>query len=80
MHPDGSVWFTDPPFGIRGNYEGFKAPSEVKPAVYRVDKLGNIDMITDEMAGPNGVCFSQDYKKAVSYTHLDVYKRQARWI
>jgi len=63
VHPDGSIWFTDPPFGIRGNYEGFKAPSEVKPAVYRVDKSGQMDMITDEMSGPNGVCFSHDYKK-----------------
>jgi len=63
VHPDGSIWFTDPPFGIRGNYEGFKAPSEVKPAAYRVDKSGQLDMITDEMAGPNGVCFSHDYKK-----------------
>jgi gluconolactonase len=63
VHPDGSIWFTDPPFGIRGNYEGFKATSEVKPAVYRVDKSGQMDMITDEMSGPNGVCFSNDYKK-----------------
>jgi len=63
VHPDGSIWFTDPPFGIRGNYEGFKAQSEVKPAVYRVDKTGQMDIITDEMAGPNGVCFSNDYKK-----------------
>ena len=29
VHPDGGVWFTDPPFGINGNYEGFKAQSEV---------------------------------------------------
>jgi gluconolactonase len=63
VHPDGGVWFTDPPYGILGNYEGFKAPSEVKPAVYRVDKSGQMDMITDEMDGPNGVCFSNDYKK-----------------
>src|SRR3978361_214374 len=39
-HPDGSVCFTDPPYGIRGYYEGFKAESQLKPAVYRVDKLG----------------------------------------
>jgi len=63
VHPDGSIWFTDPPFGIRGNYEGFKAESEVKPAVYRVDKSGSMDLITDEMSGPNGVCFSHDYKR-----------------
>ena len=34
---DGSVWFTDPPFGILGYYEGHKADSENKPAVYRLD-------------------------------------------
>ena len=35
--PIGSIWFTDPLYGIRGNYEGFKAESETKPAIYRVD-------------------------------------------
>ena len=34
---DGSVWFTDPTFGILGYYEGHKAESENKPAVYRLD-------------------------------------------
>ncbi|HXP84911.1 MAG TPA: SMP-30/gluconolactonase/LRE family protein [Bryobacteraceae bacterium] len=64
VHPDGSIWFTDPPYGINGNYEGFRADKEVKEAVYRVDpKTKQMDKITDEMNGPNGICFSPDYKK-----------------
>ena len=44
VHPDGSIWFTDPMYGIRGNYEGFKAESETKPGVYRVDPdTGQVD-------------------------------------
>lgn len=63
VHPNGTIWFTDPIYGIRGNYEGFKAESETKPAVYRVDpKAGAIDLVTDEMTGPNGLCFSPDYR------------------
>ena len=64
VHPDGSIWFTDPPYGINGNYEGFKADKELKEAFYRVDpKNGQMDLINDEMTGPNGICFSPDYKK-----------------
>jgi len=64
VHPDGGIWFSDPTYGINGNYEGFKAPKELKEAVYRVDpQTGKMDKITDEMDGPNGVCFSPDYKK-----------------
>ena len=37
VHPDGGIWFTDPPYGILGNYEGFQATPELKEAVYRVD-------------------------------------------
>ena len=51
VHPDGGIWFTDPSYGIRGNYEGFKADSETKEAVYRVDgRTGHIEKVTDELA------------------------------
>jgi gluconolactonase len=64
VHPDGGIWFTDPGYGIRGTYEGFKADSETKEAVYRVDgKSGQIEKVTDQPAQPNGLCFSPDYKK-----------------
>lgn len=64
VHPDGAIWFTDPPYGIRGNYEGFKGESETKPAVYRVDpKTAQLSMVSDEVVGPNGLCFSPDYTK-----------------
>ena len=62
VHPDGGIWFTDPPFGIRGNYEGNQAERELKEAVYRVDGAsGRIEMVTDEVNAPNGLCFSPDY-------------------
>ncbi|MGA3238414.1 MAG: SMP-30/gluconolactonase/LRE family protein [Bryobacteraceae bacterium] len=64
VHPDGGIWFTDPTYGILGNYEGFEAKPEVKEAVYRVDpKTGQMDKLTDELDKPNGICFSPDYKK-----------------
>jgi gluconolactonase len=64
VHPDGGIWFTDPPYGINGNYEGFKGDKEIKEAVYRADgKTGQIEKITDDVTGPNGICFSPDYKK-----------------
>jgi gluconolactonase len=64
VHPDGGIWFTDPIYGIRGYYEGFKGESEIKEAVYRVDgKTGQMEKLTDELNEPNGICFSPDYKK-----------------
>lgn len=65
VHPnDGSIWFTDPTYGINGNYEGFQATSELKPALYRVDaQSGAIAKVSDEVTQPNGLCFSPDLKK-----------------
>jgi gluconolactonase len=64
VHPDGGIWFTDPSYGIRGNYEGARAESETKEAVYRVDgRSGQVRRVTDEIGQPNGLCFSPDYRK-----------------
>jgi gluconolactonase len=58
---DGSIWFTDPPFGIMGEYEGHKSESEVAQAVYRIDgESGEPGVVADDVLGPNGLCFSPD--------------------
>src|SRR6266851_3947325 len=58
---DGSVWFTDPAFGILSNYEGGKAEPELPTNVYRVDShSGRATVVADGISGPNGLCFSPD--------------------
>jgi gluconolactonase len=58
---DGSVWFTDPIFGILGYYEGEKDEPQLKPAVYRIDgQTGEATIVADEVEGPNGLAFSPD--------------------
>jgi len=59
---DGSVWFTDPPFGIGGDYEGDKAEPELPVTnVYRIDgRTGQVTIVADDIQGPNGLCFSPD--------------------
>jgi gluconolactonase len=60
---DGSVWFTDPMFGIAGNYEGHKSEPELPMNVYRVDgRTGRTTAVAENIAGPNGLCFSPDEK------------------
>lgn len=58
---DDSIWFTDPPFGILGDYEGDRAAPELPTNVYRVDaKTGRASVMADDINGPNGLCFSPD--------------------
>jgi gluconolactonase len=57
---DGSVWFTDPHYGIKTDYEGFRAEEELPRQVYRVDPDGTIEAVITDMACPNGLAFSPD--------------------
>jgi gluconolactonase len=61
---DGSIWFSDPTYGILGDYEGFKAePEQEKHYVFRVDpKSGEVKAVVDDFTQPNGLCFSPDEK------------------
>ena len=61
---DGSIWFTDPPFGLFGYYEGEKLEPELPANVYRVDgRTGAITVVADDVQGPNGLAFSPDESK-----------------
>ena len=78
-HPDGSIWFTDPNYGDSlfegqpneggplnpriGSPDAGGQRRELPNAVYRVDPSGRIDRVVDELANPNGICFSPDYQR-----------------
>ena len=59
---DGSIWFTDPTYGIISDYEGIKSKSEQDGCyVYRVDKnLNNISIVAKDFVKPNGLAFNYD--------------------
>jgi gluconolactonase len=59
---DGTIWFTDPPYGILSNYEGHKAESELGANyVFRFDpETGELRIVGDDFDRPNGLCFSPD--------------------
>ena len=61
VRSDGSVWFTDPSFGILGHYEGFPAAPELPTNVYRVDPATReIVAVIEGIGNPNGLAFSPD--------------------
>ena len=62
---DGSIWFTDPDYGIMTDYEGRKSPSEqLSCNVFKIDnKTGKVDLITDRLVKPNGLCFNKNESK-----------------
>ncbi len=61
---DGSIWFTDPRFGILGHYGGEVAESELPMNVYRVDgQTGAVTVVAEGINAPNGLCFAPDETK-----------------
>jgi len=61
---DGSIWFSDPTFGIVGYYQGAKATQELPERVYRLDPAtGEVQVVADGIDGPNGLAFSPDESK-----------------
>jgi gluconolactonase len=62
---DGSIWFTDPAYGIESDYEGDKSPMEIDRCnVYRVDPTtGAVEAVITDMIRPNGIAFSLDESK-----------------
>jgi len=60
---DGTIWFTDPQYGIRTNFEGYQSPSELEfNGVYMIENNGKTHLMTSEIEGPNGIAFSPDEK------------------
>ena len=58
---DGSIWFTDPGYGILMNYEGHQDEFQLDTNVYRLDpESGQATVVADRFARPNGLCFSPD--------------------
>jgi gluconolactonase len=61
---DDSIWFTDPLFGINGEWEGARAkPEQASTNVYRITPDGKISAMLTDLVNPNGLAFSPDEKK-----------------
>jgi len=57
---DGSIWFTDPAFGLLSHYEGEIAEQELPTHVYRIDATGALSVVAEGINQPNGLAFSPD--------------------
>jgi gluconolactonase len=58
---DGSIWFSDPLYGLMNDYEGGRQSSEQPPALYRLDPAsGSAEAVATDFDGPNGLAFSPD--------------------
>jgi gluconolactonase len=81
---DGSIWFTDPPYGIDSDYEGHKSPPEIGGNhLYRVDpSTGAVTLAANDFVCPNGLAFSLDesvlYVADTGATHIQDGPRHIR--
>src|SRR3954468_6768348 len=81
---DGSIWFSDPSYGIDSDYEGDAAPSELGEwCVYRIDgDSGAVSRVATGFVQPNGLAFSPDerwlYVADTGVTHLPDGPRHIR--
>ncbi|MFC6790266.1 SMP-30/gluconolactonase/LRE family protein [Methylobacterium komagatae] len=61
---DGTIWFSDPHYGIQTDYEGGKQEAELPANVYCFDpRDGSLIVVADDFQGPNGLCFSPDERR-----------------
>lgn len=64
VRSDGTIWFTDPVYGIANDYEGGRQVSEQAPGLYRFDPVRNeIRLMAGDFDGPNGLAFSPDERR-----------------
>jgi gluconolactonase len=81
---DGSIWFTDPAYGIESDYEGHKSPQEQDGCfVFRIDgTTGTVTKVADDFVRPNGIAFSPDetllYVADTGATHAEDGPRHIR--
>jgi gluconolactonase len=73
---DGAVWFSDPGWGITGNYEGDKADEQIGRYVWRIDPVTGVGSpVVEGMDRPNGLCFAPDESRlyVVDVGHIRVF-------
>ncbi|MFV0473095.1 MAG: SMP-30/gluconolactonase/LRE family protein [Pikeienuella sp.] len=81
---DGSIWFTDPTYGIDGDYEGDRAESEIGAShLYRIDPAtGEVTAAATDFVRPNGLAFSPDegllYVSDTGVSHVENGPRHIR--
>lgn len=81
---DGTIWFTDPAYGIESDYEGYRAEQEQSGCyVFRFDPAsGDLSVVVDDFVRPNGLAFSADERQLFigdsGFTHGDHNPRHVR--